>query len=190
MSSTFQEARQKGEGRIFVLQQGYSKYLGDSKGTCQAPEHNIEPLLRAGGILESLMGNGLQCHGASTDWYLLGAAVGGRKDRLVLNTEIQAPSPLLNPYIDEFTEKQFTLLMHNWSLWENRSLTRHLICNVLLVLQERLYNCKIGQQIEYIFPLSNSFALDMFFRTMEKKTRLPHIWDFVYAPENWMGEEY
>lgn len=31
-----------------VLQQGYREYPGDTKGAHQAPEHNIDPLLRAG----------------------------------------------------------------------------------------------------------------------------------------------
>ena len=44
--------------------------------------------------------------------------------------------------------------------------------NVLLALQEGLNRCKIGQQIKYTFPLSNSFALGIFFRTVKKEVIL------------------
>lgn len=58
---------------------------------------------------------------------------------------------------DVLTEKKSTLLMHNWSQWENRNLSRHLICNVLLALQGELNSYEIGQQIEYNFPLPNTY---------------------------------
>lgn len=47
--------------------------------------------------------------------------------------------------------------MHNWSQWENRNLSRHLICNVLSALQGELNSYEIGQQIEYNFPLLNIY---------------------------------
>jgi len=46
-----------------VLQQGYREYAGDIKGACQAPEHNIELLLRAGRYQRPWQGIGFSAMG-------------------------------------------------------------------------------------------------------------------------------